>query len=142
MNKYYCYILASENPFYSNHTYNGSTNNLTRRLRQHNQEITGVAKSTKNKGPWKYIFIMEGFTNRNEALSYEWRIKHPTGKRIRPKCYCGIEGRIKSLNLLLNNNFINNNNYKIYIIQELIYLLDNTLIVDNVEILNIDTLNV
>lgn len=102
INKYYCYIIRSTNPAFSNSTYNGSTNNLVRRLRQHNGEIVGGAKATRNKGPWVYIMVWKGFQSHNEALSCEWRIKHPTNKKTRPAQFNGVKGRIKSLNLLLN----------------------------------------
>jgi len=101
-NKYYCYLIRSLNPSFSNSTYNGSTNNLIRRLRQHNGEIVGGAKATRGKGPWVYIAIWEGFQSHKEALSCEWRIKHPINTRIRPSQYNGVIGRIKSLNLLTN----------------------------------------
>ncbi len=101
-NKFYCYIIRSTNQSFSNSTYNGSTNNLVRRLRQHNGEIVGGAKSTSGKGPWVYIAIWEGFQSHKEALSCEWRIKHPTNSRTRPAQFNGVVGRIKSLNLLLN----------------------------------------
>ena len=99
--KYYCYIIRSFNPNFSNSTYNGSTNNLVRRLRQHNGEICGGAKATRGKGPWVYIVIWEGFQSHKEALSCEWRIKHPTNSRKRPSQYNGVKGRIKSLGLLV-----------------------------------------
>lgn len=102
--KYYCYIIRSINPNFINNTYNGSTNNLTRRLRQHNMEITGGAKATRGKGPWIYIAIWEGFQSHKEALSCEWRIKHPTNTKKRPIKYNGVNGRIKSLNLLIGLN--------------------------------------
>ena len=144
MNNYYCYILKSDNPLYSNLTYNGSTNNLKRRLRQHNGEIVGGAKYTKNKGPWKYYVILEGFKNKNEALSCEWRIKHPTNKRKRPIQYCGVKGRIKSLNILLNlDKWTNkcdfgliNNKYNLYIQKEYIELIEK--INENITINDID----
>lgn len=128
---YYCYILRNINPLYINLTYNGITNNLLRRLRQHNGEITGGAKYTKNKGPWEYYVIIHGFVNKNEALSCEWRIKHPTNKK-RLQCHCGQIGRIKSLNLILNlekwtnkTKIINtNNNYFIYISDDMNIYLD------------------
>lgn len=101
-NKFYCYIIRSTNPIFLNSTYNGSTNNLVRRLRQHNGEIVGGAKATRGKGPWVYIAIWEGFSSHKEALSCEWRIKHPTNTRKRPAQFNGVKGRIKSLNLLLN----------------------------------------
>ena len=143
-NNYYCYILRSMNPNYSNITYNGSTNNLKRRIRQHNGEIVGGAKYTKDKGPWEYYLIIEGFVDRKEALSCEWRIKHPINKKYRPKKYCGREGRIKSLNLILNlekwtnkcENININNEYKIYINPDYKDILE--LKRDNFKILDLD----
>jgi predicted GIY-YIG superfamily endonuclease len=132
--KYYCYIIRSLNPQFLNSTYNGSTNNLTRRLRQHNGEIVGGAKATRGKGPWVYIAILDGFGSYNEALSCEWRIKHPTNERRRPSKYNGVEGRIKSLNLLINlENWTlkssgmgirKENTYSLKISNELIKLID------------------
>lgn len=121
--KYYCYIIRSTNPSFSNLTYNGSTNNLFRRLRQHNGEIVGGAKATRNKGPWTYIAIWEGFQSHREALSCEWRIKHPTNSRKRPSKYNGVKGRIKSLELLIgldcwtnqSSGMENGLDYKLYL---------------------------
>ena len=143
---YYCYILRNINPLYNNLTYNGITNNLSRRLRQHNSEITGGAKYTKNKGPWEYYVIISGFIDKCEALSCEWRIKHPTNKK-RPKCYCGQIGRIKSLNLILNlekwtskTKIINsNNNYIIYIVDDMMIYLDKQFN-NNITIISITTI--
>lgn len=133
INKYYCYIIKSTNPVFSNSTYNGSTNNLVRRLRQHNGEIVGGAKATRGKGPWVYFSIWEGFQTHKEALSCEWRIKHPTNTRKRPTQYNGIKGRIKSLNLLVGlNNWTNQSggmgintdiNYNLWIEDDLIELI-------------------
>ena len=149
-NKYYCYILKSKNPLYPDITYNGSTNNMERRLRQHNGDCSGGAKATKGKGPWIPYIILEGFECRTEALSCEWRIKHPTNKKIRPKCYCGVEGRIKSLNIILNldrwtnkvclsNGLESGKNYKLYIEENYINLIGK--IKENVEIINIENFN-
>ena len=41
-----CYILGSKNEKYPNHTYVGMTNDLKKRIRQHNKEIKGGAKCT------------------------------------------------------------------------------------------------
>lgn len=128
VDKYYCYIIRSTNPNFLNSTYNGSTNNLIRRLRQHNGELVGGAKATKGKGPWEYFAIWEGFESKNEALSCEWRIKHPTNTRKRPSQYNGIKGRIKSLNLLVgldnwtgkSTGMISGFQYNLYIKNELI----------------------
>lgn len=146
--EYYCYILFTINPFYTNQTYNGSTNDLKRRIRQHNGELVGGAKSTKNKGPWEYLAVISGFESHKEALSCEWRIKHPTGARLRPKKYCGIEGRIKSLNLVLGLDKWTNNstglesgkNYTLYVGKDFANLLDKNQIKSNIEIKDIEEL--
>ncbi len=147
-NKYYCYILYTSNAFYTNQTYNGSTNDLKRRIRQHNGELVGGAKSTSNKGPWEYLAVISGFESHKEALSCEWRIKHPTNKKLRPKKYCGVEGRVKSLNLVLGlDKWTNNssglesgNEYTIYILDEFANLLDTNQIKPNVKIKSISEL--
>ena len=149
-NKYYCYIIRSTNPDFSNSTYNGSTNNLIRRLRQHNGEIVGGAKATRGKGPWIYVGVWEGFSSHKEALSCEWRIKHPTNSRKRPSQYNGVKGRIKSLNLLtgldcwtgkstgMGEMFLNN--YNLYVDKELIELIDKNIKKSNLEIKLLDEL--
>jgi predicted GIY-YIG superfamily endonuclease len=138
---FYCYILKNDD----NNTYNGFTVNLNRRIRQHNGIIKGGAKATKNKGPWSFYAIITGFETKNEALSCEWRIKHPTNTKFRPKKYCGINGRINSLNMVLNldnwtsksSGLSNNNNYKLYIDEKYINLIKKEEIKQNVEIYNI-----
>jgi predicted GIY-YIG superfamily endonuclease len=143
---YYCYILYSSNPYYSNLTYNGSTNNIFRRFRQHNGEICGGAKATSGKGKWLPLAILEGCKTHKEALSCEWRIKHPTGSRIRPKKYCGKKGRIDSLNIVLSldkwtsnsSGLETGNEYKLYIINELIQLIDKEKIKQNITIKSMD----
>lgn len=101
---WYCYILRNKNPQYSNLTYNGSTNNPKRRLRQHNGEISGGAVYTK-KAPagWEIYFLMTGFPDHKNALSCEWRIKHTEGKPRcqRPPHHRGTKGRIVALNDIL-----------------------------------------
>lgn len=106
--QYYCYIIKSINPLFANSTYNGYTNNLKKRLREHNGDIKGGARATRGKGPWVYIVIWTGYQTRNEALSCEWRIKHPTNKKFRGSKYNGVVGRIKSLNLLIGLDFWTN----------------------------------
>ena len=142
--KYCCYIICSLNPNFLNRTYNGSTNDLTRRLRQHNGEIAGGAKATRGKGPWVPIAVLEGFGSHKEALSCEWRIKHPTNSRKRPTKYNGVKGRIRSLSLLVGlDNWTNQSvgmglrndcEYNLKILPELIGLVDLTNKKPNLEI--------
>jgi predicted GIY-YIG superfamily endonuclease len=142
---FFCYIIRSAN---LNCTYNGFTNCLERRLRQHNGEISGGAKYTncKNKRPWQYYAILTGFITKNEALSCEWKIKHPTGKKQKPKIYTGIIGRINSLNLILNLDCWTNKStglcsgiqYTLYLADDVFNIIDINNIKPNVTIKNIN----
>lgn len=146
--KFYCYIIRSTNPNFSNSTYNGSTNNLIRRLRQHNGEIVGGAKATRGKGPWIYIAVWEGFQSHREALSCEWRIKHPTNSRKRPPQYNGVKGRIKSLGLLVgldcwtnqSSGMENGLDYKLYLDENLLEFVNLETKNPNLEIKKLDDL--
>ena len=103
--KWVCYILKSINPSFPNHTYNGATNNIHRRIRQHNGLIEGGAKQTRQYGTSEMYCVITGFPNKTYALSCEWWIKHPTGARTRPPPLTGIIGRIQGLNhLILKSN--------------------------------------
>jgi predicted GIY-YIG superfamily endonuclease len=97
---WYCYILRNKQHAYRTLTYNGSTNNPKRRLRQHNEEISGGANFTHGKGGgWEIYALMTGFLTHQNALSCEWRIKHTNGKPgKRPPQHCGVIGRILGLN--------------------------------------------
>lgn len=61
-------------------TYVGVTNDMRRRLRQHNGELKGGARyTTLNKyrgtlGCWVLAFLVTGFTKRSDALKLEWRL--------------------------------------------------------------------
>ncbi len=73
---YVCYVLRSRaSPC---RTYCGTTNNLTRRIRQHNGELVGGARATKTGRPWLVAAVISGFLNSSEALRYEYftKVKH------------------------------------------------------------------
>ena len=108
-----CYLLASDNPKHPNATYVGVTNDLYRRIQQHNGELTGGAKRTARKRPWRVVGYYSGFPDRKTALQFEWRVHHPPncrkikskrGKTIYryPSGYYGITGRQKIFQLVLN----------------------------------------
>jgi predicted GIY-YIG superfamily endonuclease len=123
-NKHYCYILYNEN---NNTTYNGYTTNLKRRLRQHNGELVGGAKSTrKNAGSWKYLAIItcDTFT-KNTSLSFEYNLRNPTNKKPRPKEYNGPDGRILSIPLVLINQKFANMSFEISVLAEYLDILEN-----------------
>lgn len=95
---WYCYILA-----HGERTYNGSTNDPRRRLRQHNGELKGGARATSRAGPgWRFVAVVAGFPDHVNALQCEWRIKCPSGvpgKRGRE--WQGPAGRVRGLGHVL-----------------------------------------
>ena len=139
MSEYYCYILRND---INGRTYNGSTNSLPRRIRQHNGEIVGGAKATHTNRPWKYCMLLKGFDTHREALSCEWRIKHPTKARRRPPQFYGAEGRILSMNHVLNldqwtsksSGLGRGEPYTIYVGEEYVHLLEPHKMKQNVHI--------
>ena len=88
---YLVYLLKSDDNKY---TYIGITSNFDRRLRQHNQKISGGVKYTKKYKTWIPILIIDGFKTKREALQCEYRLK----KKGR-----GVIGRMNYINFLLNN---------------------------------------
>jgi len=84
---WYCYALISNCGRY---TYIGKTNNLNRRLRQHNGEICGGARYTRKGQPWKHLLYVEGFPTNSLALCFEWAWKHKR-KRGKKGVYTALE---------------------------------------------------
>lgn len=147
--QWYCYILRNTKEEYKNLTYNGSTNNIWRRLRQHNEEISGGAKYTKHRGQsWEVYILLTGFLNHNNALSCEWKIKHPTNVKQRPKKYCGPIGRAISLNIVLplekwtSKCNIDNSKcqYTLYIVDDMYHHLDMSLVPYNITIISVPSI--
>jgi predicted GIY-YIG superfamily endonuclease len=60
------------------HTYVGMTNNMRRRLRQHNGEIVNGARTTHLRRPvgesWRLHFLVSGFSRRSTAAQLERRL--------------------------------------------------------------------
>ncbi len=108
---YFCYIIYNNNL-----SYVGITNNLSRRIKQHNKLLKGGAKyTTRNDSNWAYGCYISGFKTKQDALRFEWALKH-----IPPKNKGGIENRIKKLLILLNKkkwtkSSPNSKNYKLEI---------------------------
>ena len=65
---YHCYILQSLS---NGRLYIGKTNDLQRRLHEHNANHT---KSTRNKGPWVLLFA-KPCPSQDEAAQWEKRLK-------------------------------------------------------------------
>ena len=87
---YLVYLLKCEN-----YSYVGMTNDIFKRIRQHNGEITGGARYTSKRKEWYPVLIIDGFSDMRSAMQCEWRLKR--GKK-------GVLGRIKYLNDFLMNN--------------------------------------
>ena len=73
---YYVYILESESN--SKELYIGYTNDLKKRLIQHNG---GLSRSTKRYLPWKLIYY-EACLNINDAKRREKYFKTSQGRRL------------------------------------------------------------
>ncbi|MBR61863.1 MAG: hypothetical protein CL904_04300 [Dehalococcoidia bacterium] len=69
-NNWWVYLLECKD----DSLYCGITNNLEKRLKQHNGEITGGAKYTRSHLPCKLVY-KEKASNRSEALQREVAIK-------------------------------------------------------------------
>ena len=77
---YYVYMLKSITPGV-NKTYVGYTNNLQLRLEKHNSGVG--AKSTKG---YKWVLIYnKKFSKKNNAMSYEYKLKKDRKKRFKIK---------------------------------------------------------
>jgi putative endonuclease len=68
---YFVYILKSET---KSRYYVGSTDEVNRRLRQHNGELPGLGRSTVAGRPWRLVFSAP-FESRSEAMAAERFIK-------------------------------------------------------------------
>ena len=139
---YVCYFLRSLKPNCQNRTYIGSTNNIKRRLRQHNGIIKGGAKATQNFRPYEIFCIVAGFDDKINALRHEWMFKHPNGRRQCANLYYGLQGRLRGINDLLYSDYYKKKNLKkptkIYIKSALIVQLDIAKVGDEVEIIPCD----
>lgn len=113
--KNYCYIIKNND---NNRTYIGYTINPLRRLEQHNGFIKGGARATSSCSSWEFLAIITSNDEKFEkhlALSIEWNLKNPLGKRKRDPSYNGVIGKIKSINTVLPRYQMN---FIIYILEE------------------------
>ena len=74
---YFTYMIKSISTGTNKKTYVGYTNNLKNRLDKHNSNKG--AKSTKGY-KWMLIYSKK-FKSKNEAMSYEYKLKHDRTKR-------------------------------------------------------------
>jgi predicted GIY-YIG superfamily endonuclease len=95
---WHCYLIYSET---KNRTYIGFTNDLEKRIKQHNGIIQGGAKSTRFANDWKYIKIIE-VVDKNSALSLEWYWKNQKNRKEKWEKTVGLDNRINRGNELIN----------------------------------------
>ncbi|GMI73901.1 hypothetical protein like AT5G43210 [Hibiscus trionum] len=85
-------ILSTNAPI---KTYVGVTNNFSRRLKQHNGELSGGAKASRAGRPWVCACLIRGFDNQSEACEFEskWKMvsrKLPRKKRDKEADDCSL----------------------------------------------------
>jgi predicted GIY-YIG superfamily endonuclease len=89
---YYCYMLVSLKK--GQRTYIGYSSDPYRRLREHNGEIQGGARSTKGWRPFRLVCIVGKFSTRGEAMSFEYHWKHNSAR---------VSGRMNRVRKLLQD---------------------------------------
>jgi predicted GIY-YIG superfamily endonuclease len=102
-NNYLVYLLINT---HNKCTYVGITNNLQRRIRQHNGDLVGGAKYTKMKkaeGIWEIFGTITNLT-KSQALSLEKKIHIRTKKT---KGSTPLDKRLNCIAGLLENNETN-----------------------------------
>jgi len=67
---FYFYILRC----FDNSLYCGQTNDLERRVKEHNFDIKKSSKYTRGRRPLKLVYF-EKFKTKNEAMKREWEVK-------------------------------------------------------------------
>lgn len=146
MTGWFCYVLRNTNEKYKNLTYIGSSNDPFERLKKHNGELAGGAKYTKGKGEWEIYMLFSGFDSYSDVLSFEWRLKHPKGCKNSGSKFCGIKGKIESLNYIITldtwgkkNNLIKTLNIKLFIVNDILDNLD-VKIIDHLEMIKVNNI--
>lgn len=77
-------------------TYVGATTDITRRIRQHNREISGGARATAGLAPgWTVVLYITGFKSHREALRWEALVKKRSrGLQKRTEAMLGLLQRV------------------------------------------------
>lgn len=74
---WYVYVLVSA----AGRTYVGTSNDVERRLRQHNGELAGGARTTRASRPWLIGRVVGPFASRGDAVRCELRLRRLRGAR-------------------------------------------------------------
>jgi len=81
---WFVYVLVSRSPLLRKplgRTYVGTTTDVDRRLRQHNGELAGGARSTRAGRPWVVGRVLGPFAGRGAALRIELDLRRLRGPR-------------------------------------------------------------
>ena len=74
---WFAYVLQSPR----GRTYVGTSTDVARRLRQHNGELTGGARSTRAGRPWSLARVVGPYDGRGDALRAEVALRRLRGPR-------------------------------------------------------------
>lgn len=118
---HYCYILELVGDPRFN--YVGYTVNMARRIRQHNGELVGGARITSRKADlghrWRVIALLTSDEfDRRRALSCEWWIKHPYGRKRDTLHVRGSAGRVRGLVAALTHPKFAEDRFTIWVLPE------------------------
>jgi len=75
-------IYCLHSTTHPNRTYIGATKTLSRRIRQHNGEITGGARYTRTGRPWKIAWYVTESPSWKTTLSCEWFVKFYSRRNV------------------------------------------------------------
>jgi len=73
---WYAYVLVSA----AGRTYVGTTTDVERRLRQHNGELRGGARTTRAGRPWAVARVVGPFPGRGDAVRMELALRRRRGR--------------------------------------------------------------
>lgn len=93
---YVVYLLRCRNPGFTDRSYVGCTNNLVRRLKQHNGLLAGGSKYAGSvPGPWLPSAVVRDLPDKSFALRLEWwcKAKHYNGSSGRGMSTVGVAKR-------------------------------------------------
>eukprot|EP01134_Creolimax_fragrantissima_P007595 CFRG7595T1 len=110
---YGVYIITSLKVGCKYDTYVGFSVDPSRRLRQHNGDLTMGAKKTSRKQPWELVMVVHGFPDEKSALRFEWAWQHskisrhiasdPKIKVLPKSTVTKLPSMLKVVDLMLNS---------------------------------------
>jgi len=121
---YVCYMLVGKKWEHSAKFYIGCTNNLPRRIKQHNGKLkSNNAKYTSKYRPWKVVATLRYCATQIEALQLEWAWQHPQKSRHLKAAYSrgdipkarSVEHSLLAAAHLVKSQFYEKKNVRLYL---------------------------